>query len=102
MSAKDVRFSTDARDRMRRGVETLANAVKVTLGCSQTFLTMEINDNGVGFAPEDREKSQSFGLQGMEERLRALSGSMRIDSAPGRGTTVTVSVPVSAGDSPDE
>ena len=32
MSAKDVKFSTDARDRMLRGVDTLANAVKVTLG----------------------------------------------------------------------
>ncbi len=32
MSAKDVRFSQDARERMFRGVETLANAVKVTLG----------------------------------------------------------------------
>ena len=32
MSAKDVRFSSDARDRMLRGVETLNNAVKVTLG----------------------------------------------------------------------
>ena len=32
MAAKDVRFSTDARDRMLRGVEILSNAVKVTLG----------------------------------------------------------------------
>ncbi len=32
MSAKDVRFSVDARDKMLRGVELLANAVKVTLG----------------------------------------------------------------------
>src|SRR5688572_21807826 len=32
MAAKTVRFSTDARDRMMRGVDTLANAVKVTLG----------------------------------------------------------------------
>ena len=32
MSAKDVRFSTDARDRMLRGIDTLANAVKITLG----------------------------------------------------------------------
>jgi hypothetical protein len=32
MAAKDVKFSTDARDRMLRGVDTLANAVKVTLG----------------------------------------------------------------------
>ncbi len=32
MAAKDVKFSTDARDRMVRGVNILANAVKVTLG----------------------------------------------------------------------
>jgi chaperonin GroEL len=32
MSAKDVRFSTDARDRMLKGINTLANAVKITLG----------------------------------------------------------------------
>ena len=30
MAAKDVKFSTEARDRMLRGVDTLANAVKVT------------------------------------------------------------------------
>ena len=32
MSAKDVRFSTDARDRMLRGIDVLNNAVRVTLG----------------------------------------------------------------------
>ncbi|WP_297695546.1 hypothetical protein, partial [Phenylobacterium sp.] len=32
MAAKDVYFASDARDRMLRGVNTLANAVKVTLG----------------------------------------------------------------------
>ena len=32
MAAKEVRFNGDARDRMLRGIETLANAVKVTLG----------------------------------------------------------------------
>jgi chaperonin GroEL len=32
MAAKDVRFSQDARDRMLRGVDILANAVKITLG----------------------------------------------------------------------
>ena len=32
MAAKDIRFSTDARDKMLRGVEVLSNAVKVTLG----------------------------------------------------------------------
>ena len=32
MAAKDVRFASDARDRMLRGVEVLNNAVKITLG----------------------------------------------------------------------
>jgi chaperonin GroEL len=32
MSAKEVKFSSDARERMLRGVDILANAVKVTLG----------------------------------------------------------------------
>jgi len=32
MSAKDVKFSSDARERMLKGVDILANAVKVTLG----------------------------------------------------------------------
>ena len=32
MAAKDVRFAVDARDRMLHGIDTLANAVKVTLG----------------------------------------------------------------------
>ncbi len=79
-----------------------ASAVRVTLACRSNHFSMEIADNGVGFAAEDREKRQSFGLQGMEERLRALSGSLSIDSAPGAGTTVTVSVPVSAADIPGE
>ena len=32
MAAKDIRLSSDARERMRRGIDTLANAVRVTLG----------------------------------------------------------------------
>ena len=40
MAAKDVYFSTDARDRMLRGVNILANAVKVTLGPKVTFTAL--------------------------------------------------------------
>jgi signal transduction histidine kinase len=78
-----------------------AGNVVVTLGCCSSRLTMEIADNGVGFAADERNKRKSFGLQGMEERLRALSGNLNIHSAPGQGTKVTVSVPVSGADSPD-
>src|ERR687893_1260950 len=59
MAAKDVRFSTDARDRMLRGVETLANAVKVTLGpkgrnvvLDKSFGAPRITKDGVTVAKE--------------------------------------------------
>ena len=46
MAAKDVKFNSDARDRMLRGVNILADAVKVTLGpkaVSYTHLTLPTN-----------------------------------------------------------
>ena len=42
MAAQDVRFSTDARDKMVRGVNILANAVKVTLGPKGRNVVIEI------------------------------------------------------------
>jgi chaperonin GroEL len=59
MSAKEVRFSTDARDKMLRGVDTLASAVKVTLGPKGRNVVMEksygaprISKDGVTVAKE--------------------------------------------------
>ena len=59
MAAKDVRFSTDARDRLLRGVEILANAVKVTLGpkgrnvvIEKSFGAPRITKDGVTVAKE--------------------------------------------------
>ncbi len=59
MAAKEVRFSTDARDRMLRGVETLANAVKVTLGpkgrnvvLDKSFGAPRVTKDGVTVAKE--------------------------------------------------
>ena len=59
MSAKDVKFSTDARDRMLKGINTLANAVKVTLGpkgrnviIDQSWGAPRITKDGVTVAKE--------------------------------------------------
>jgi chaperonin GroEL len=59
MSAKDVRFSDDARQRMVKGVNTLANAVKVTLGpkgrnvvLEKSFGAPTITKDGVSVARE--------------------------------------------------
>src|ERR1051326_9393702 len=72
MAAKDVRFSGDARDRMLRGVETLANAVKVTLGpkgrnvvIDKSFGAPRITKDGVTVAKEIEleDKFENMGAQ---------------------------------------
>src|SRR5258708_4278360 len=76
MAAKEVRFSGEARDRMLRGVETLANAVKVTLGpkgrnvvIDKSFGAPRITKDGVTVAKEIEleDKFENMGAQMVRE-----------------------------------
>ena len=76
MAAKDVRFSGDARERMLRGVDTLANAVKVTLGpkgrnvvIDKSFGAPRITKDGVTVAKEIEleDKFENMGAQMVRE-----------------------------------
>ncbi len=76
MPAKDVRFSSDARDRMLRGVDILANAVKVTLGpkgrnvvIEKSFGAPRITKDGVTVAKEIEleDKFENMGAQMLRE-----------------------------------
>ena len=76
MAAKDVNFSTDARDRMLRGVDILANAVKVTLGpkgrnvvLDKSFGAPRITKDGVTVAKEIEleDKFENMGAQMVRE-----------------------------------
>jgi chaperonin GroEL len=76
MSAKDVKFSTDARDRMLRGVDILANAVRVTLGpkgrnvvLDKSFGSPRITKDGVTVAKEIEleDKFENMGAQMVRE-----------------------------------
>ena len=76
MAAKDVRFSTDARDRMLKGVNTLADAVKVTLGpkgrnvvLDKSFGAPRITKDGVTVAKEIEleDKLENMGAQMVKE-----------------------------------
>jgi chaperonin GroEL len=76
MAAKDVRFNTDARDRMLRGVDVLANAVKVTLGpkgrnvvIDKSFGAPRITKDGVTVAKEIEleDKFENMGAQMLRE-----------------------------------
>ena len=71
-----------------------ATTTRVVLERAGCLLSMEVADNGVGLPSGNRRNRQSFGLQGIEERLRMLGGTLTIDSAPGRGVSMKVSIPV--------
>jgi len=58
-----------------------------------TDLKLIVYDNGIGFILD--ENTTGFGLQGMQERTRALGGSCKIITAPDRGCKIVVSLPLS-------
>src|SRR4029450_1887471 len=90
MAAKDVRFSTDARDKMLRGVDILANAVKVTLGpkgrnvvLDKSYGAPRITKDGVTVAKEIEleDKFENMGAQMVREVAQ------KTNNLAGDGTT---------------
>src|ERR1700716_224202 len=90
MAAKDVKFSVDARDRMLRGVDILANAVRVTLGpkgrnvlLDKSYGAPRITKDGVTVAKEIElpDKFENMGAQ----MLRSVAS--RTHDHAGDGTT---------------
>ncbi|MFC4217293.1 chaperonin GroEL [Pseudophaeobacter arcticus] len=90
MSAKDVRFSTDARDRMLKGINTLANAVRVTLGpkgrnviIDKSWGAPRITKDGVTVAKEIElsDHFENMGAQMVKEVAQ------RTNDEAGDGTT---------------
>ena len=71
-----------------------ATEVKVSLNEQSGELVMEIRDNGKGISEKQIADSQSFGLIGMKERVYPFDGKFSIQGVKGKGTTVTVRVPV--------
>jgi signal transduction histidine kinase len=53
-----------------------------------------VQDNGVGFDTAAPLKAKSLGLLSMRERAALVSGSVAIDSRPGAGTVVRISIPL--------
>jgi len=57
-------------------------------------VTLDVRDDGRGFSTGDPRRPGSFGLVGLRERAQLLGGDVRIESRPGRGTTVRVRIPL--------
>ncbi len=73
-----------------------ASSVDVALVREEGALTLRLADDGRGFDRRAGVKPTSVGLVGMQERVAALGGQLRIRSAPAEGTEITVTVPVAA------
>lgn len=72
-----------------------ASHIHMVLQRTASDISIKIADNGIGITLDGQEKSGSFGLMGMRERIHALGGELTIDGEPGSGTTIIVSIPLS-------
>jgi len=75
-----------------------ATTANVVLEMRKKEIVLVIEDDGVGFELEDasrvRESGRGLGLVGMRERAAIIGGTVEIESAPGKGTTVFVRAPL--------
>lgn len=74
-----------------------ARQVRIELSDHEGVLTLEVSDDGRGIAPGTLKKPRSFGLLGLAERARRAGGWLDVSSQPGRGTSIIVSLPLTAG-----
>jgi PAS domain S-box-containing protein len=74
-----------------------ATRVRIRLRYSaEHHVVLRIGDDGQGMITGEPRKPASFGLLGMQERVRALGGTLRVESRPGAGMTIEASVPLAA------
>lgn len=74
-----------------------ANHVDVEVATTDECVTMQIEDDGCGFAPEGlaaEPGARHLGLIGMHERAAVAGGTLDVYSAPDKGTTIVVSIPL--------
>jgi PAS domain S-box-containing protein len=69
-----------------------ATQVDVVLDDTDDEIILTVRDNGIGI-PAERSGTVTHGLRGMRERAGYLGGSVRINSAPGKGTVITITIP---------
>ena len=85
---------------LRIGQEAVANAVKhgqashiqIDLQYGRESVILQVRDDGCGFNPDQGSAAGHFGMLDLRERAESLGSQLQIDSAPGRGTHITIEV----------
>jgi two-component system, NarL family, sensor histidine kinase UhpB len=88
----------------RTAQEALTNAskyaqctqVKIELTGDEHFLTLEITDNGLGLPDSLAPQEGGLGLIGLKERAKTVGGWLDVSSQRGRGTSITLSIPINS------
>lgn len=91
METELLRIAGEALTNVRKHAK--AREASLDLGIVRRRLRLRVSDTGAGFRPR-LARRHGFGLIGIEERARRVGGRAAIRSGPGRGTTVTVTVPL--------
>jgi len=66
----------------------------VTVREDEHRLCLRVSDEGVGFDPSRQEGDKSFGIEGIRRRVERLNGTVEIDTAPGQGTRIVATLPL--------
>ncbi len=75
-----------------------ATRIRICLLYERDVVTVSVSDDGVGFDPQDAMKANigHFGLRGIRSRARKLNGVLSIETTPGGGATIRITVPRTA------
>ncbi len=80
------------------GRHARASRVLIVLEDDAGRWSLSVEDNGIGFVPEESERDSSLGILGMRERAESLGGNLHIDSELGHGTVAVVRLPRTRGE----
>jgi signal transduction histidine kinase len=93
METTIYRFAQEALNNIAKHAR--ADRVDIVLERTDERVTLIVEDNGIGFNPAEARTSRGgFGLRGMRERADVAGAECLIESAPGKGTTIILRVPI--------
>ncbi len=92
---RKIMFFRSAQELLRNvSLHAGTDRARLTLAVEGGRLRLEIADDGRGFDPAAGRGGDAFGLFSIRERMQQLGGEARVESAPGRGTRVTLTAPL--------